>query len=547
MKKLFTTLLSLMMLVTVGITNVSAGAEITVAKTIQANVWKSYGATVTYSGNKAKIGTEANGAVSWDADGEVITSDGVAVSVKANTSLEPGQLYILDVATWSNTSNSYSDEFWIQTQANSDGTASVTCGRYAEITGNSSPLTTITLNEDHTYTWKFAKSGGKTYAQICIDDYSTEMFEINASDTIGYIWAFGRQVGDDYKLDKPLEIVLDEDVCSDPVKVQTKEWTTFGASITKVNCDNRILIGTEAGGAVSWDARDEEINETGITVSTKVNVNLENDGELFVISTGIGSDVDTYSDELCVETDKTGGKYVATVFGKRFEIEEGINIYSWTFVKHGNLTLVSFGINDEYTDFNIMANGGNVVRYVWAFGREIDGAYHLDEPLEIYLRATPSYEDITFGGKTPDSSGNVEVTYTGDGITVGGFDEETLSVNSTYQYQIRKIDGTSQSGNWKIKTITGRNDKLDDVKEVGNYEIKFQVIGDMDEVGKGEQKTYFINVVAKKDSSSTRSYSSKDKNQDGVISCEEEMDSANWIWSTTKNACVYKVSNTSVR
>ncbi len=47
--------------------------------------------------------------------------------------------------------------------------------------------------------------------------------------------------------------------------------------------------------------------------------------------------------------------------------------------------------------------------------------------------------------------------------------------------------------------------------------------------------------------SSTKSYSSKDKNQDGVISCEEEMDSANWIWSTTKNACVYKVSNTGVR
>ena len=45
----------------------------------------------------------------------------------------------------------------------------------------------------------------------------------------------------------------------------------------------------------------------------------------------------------------------------------------------------------------------------------------------------------------------------------------------------------------------------------------------------------------------TKSYSSKDKNQDGVISCEEEMDSANWIWSTTKNACVYKVSNTGVR
>ena len=46
---------------------------------------------------------------------------------------------------------------------------------------------------------------------------------------------------------------------------------------------------------------------------------------------------------------------------------------------------------------------------------------------------------------------------------------------------------------------------------------------------------------------STKSYDAKDKNKDGVISCEEEMNSANWIWSTTKNACVYKVTNTSAK
>lgn len=39
----------------------------------------------------------------------------------------------------------------------------------------------------------------------------------------------------------------------------------------------------------------------------------------------------------------------------------------------------------------------------------------------------------------------------------------------------------------------------------------------------------------------------KDLNGDGVISCDEEMGSANWIWSESKKACVYKVSNTSVK
>ena len=39
----------------------------------------------------------------------------------------------------------------------------------------------------------------------------------------------------------------------------------------------------------------------------------------------------------------------------------------------------------------------------------------------------------------------------------------------------------------------------------------------------------------------------KDLNSDGIITCDEEMGSKNWIWSETKGSCVYKVSNTSVK
>ncbi len=39
----------------------------------------------------------------------------------------------------------------------------------------------------------------------------------------------------------------------------------------------------------------------------------------------------------------------------------------------------------------------------------------------------------------------------------------------------------------------------------------------------------------------------KDTNADGVISCEEEMGSKNWVWSDSKKACVYKVTNTSTK
>ena len=48
-------------------------------------------------------------------------------------------------------------------------------------------------------------------------------------------------------------------------------------------------------------------------------------------------------------------------------------------------------------------------------------------------------------------------------------------------------------------------------------------------------------------STSTKSYDAKDKNKDGIISCEEEMGNANWVWSESKQACVYKVTNTSVK
>ena len=47
--------------------------------------------------------------------------------------------------------------------------------------------------------------------------------------------------------------------------------------------------------------------------------------------------------------------------------------------------------------------------------------------------------------------------------------------------------------------------------------------------------------------SNTSKAGPKDLNGDGVISCDEEMGSTNWIWSESKKACVYKVSNTSVK
>lgn len=53
--------------------------------------------------------------------------------------------------------------------------------------------------------------------------------------------------------------------------------------------------------------------------------------------------------------------------------------------------------------------------------------------------------------------------------------------------------------------------------------------------------------TAKPSVSNTSKAGPKDLNSDGIITCDEEMGSANWIWSESKKACVYKVSNTSVK
>ncbi len=65
--------------------------------------------------------------------------------------------------------------------------------------------------------------------------------------------------------------------------------------------------------------------------------------------------------------------------------------------------------------------------------------------------------------------------------------------------------------------------------------------------GKFSKYVIAYSSLVSTNNTSTKYYDPKDKNQDGIITCDEEMNSANWVWSTTKNACVYKVSNTSAR
>ena len=82
-------------------------------------------------------------------------------------------------------------------------------------------------------------------------------------------------------------------------------------------------------------------------------------------------------------------------------------------------------------------------------------------------------------------------------------------------------------------------DRYKTIKSTYNEIVVYEVVKN----DANEETTNTTNTT----STSTKSYDAKDKNKDGIISCEEEMGNANWVWSESKQACVYKVTNTSVK
>ena len=154
---------------------------------------------------------------------------------------------------------------------------------------------------------------------------------------------------------------------------------------------------------------------------------------------------------------------------------------------------------------------------------------------------------------------DVPVIIDGTNLSVIAGDKKDLSFTSNASYsdfKEVKIDGaTLDNKNYSVKsgsTIVTLFANYVSTLSVGEHEISIVSTN-------GTATTKF--TVKKKETSptptpstnsdkaetvvATKSYSAKDKNHDGVVTCDEEMNSANWIWSESKKACVYKVANTS--
>lgn len=212
-------------------------------------------------------------------------------------------------------------------------------------------------------------------------------------------------------------------------------------------------------------------------------------------------------------------------------------IYEVLYIDNNEIKTVNVFSDMPYIDKDEFING----TYSFSFNnKQAAGTYAL------------VYKDTK---KTEDAP----VIIDGTNLSVIAGDKKDLSFTSNASYsdfKEVKIDGaTLDNKNYSVKsgsTIVTLFANYVSTLSVGEHEISIVSTN-------GTATTKF--TVKKKETSptptpstnsdkdetvvATKSYSAKDKNHDGVVTCDEEMNSANWIWSESKKACVYKVANTS--
>ena len=212
-------------------------------------------------------------------------------------------------------------------------------------------------------------------------------------------------------------------------------------------------------------------------------------------------------------------------------------IYEVLYIDNNEIKTVNVFSDMPYIDKDEFING----TYSFSFNnKQAAGTYDL------------VYKDTK---KTEDAPDIID----GTNLSVIAGDKKDLSFTSNASYsdfKEVKIDGaTLDNKNYSVKsgsTIVTLFANYVSTLSVGEHEISIVSTN-------GTATTKF--TVKKKETSptptpstnsdkdetvvATKSYSAKDKNHDGVVTCDEEMNSANWIWSESKKACVYKVANTS--
>lgn len=167
----------------------------------------SEGATV--EGNKIIVSDQQlGGAFSYQFRGDQITSEvqSYQLIVELSKDYQTGELFYTSLG-FGTDADTYSTEFSVATLKTADGFL---------LTSGVAPGQSILIEEPgiYTYQWNVSKTAGVVETEFVIPeltgnnaltfDYAGYQAALDSSNCVRYIWTFGRQVNDDYKLDRDL-------------------------------------------------------------------------------------------------------------------------------------------------------------------------------------------------------------------------------------------------------------------------------------------------------------------------------------------------------
>ena len=264
--------------------------------------------------------------------------------------------------------------------------------------------------------------------------------------------------------------------------VATEDWQGNPApEAVKVEGNNVIASAETVGGAVSNQFKGKEL--TAEPQTYEIIVELSKDyqhGELFVASLGFGTDAGTYSTEFAVMTQKDGENFVINTGldedGDKIVISEpGIYTYRWTVQKVEDEATASFSVvekPDTVLNFDEIAkadgsdsektklNNSKCTRYVWVFGREVEGNYKLDRDLVMY-KEKPAIADVKVvdgaDGVTPVTVPQEGQKLTANVIMKDGSTIGSYPVDDYLKYEWTYEGSDTVLGTEPVYTVTSDN------------------------------------------------------------------------------------------
>ena len=227
------------------------------------------------------------------------------------------------------------------------------------------------------------------------------------------------------------------------------------------------------GGAYSNQFKGVELTAEGKTYELIVDLSSDyTDGQLFCTSLGLGTSADDYSTEFVVQTQKTANGFVLTAGvapGESITITDpGIYTYQWTVSKTDDGVSAAFKVAevaDQTLNFTVdehleALNNSTCTRYLWAFGREVNGNYVLDRDLVLYTqKPTINAVSVVDGddGFTPVETPKEGQKLTANVVLADGRTIGSYPVDSHIQYTWYYVENDQVLGHDPVFTVTSDN------------------------------------------------------------------------------------------